>query len=93
MRTGSYLVNTARGPLVDEDAVADALDGGKLAGAAFDVHEHEPRVNPRLVASERAILLPHIGSAGRATRQAMAQLAVDNVAAVLRGDAPLTPVS
>jgi len=92
MRAGSYLVNTARGPLVDEEAVADALDSGRLAGAAFDVHEHEPSVNERLLVSNRTVLLPHIGSAGAATRRAMAELAVANVSAVLGGGPPLTPV-
>jgi len=93
MRRGSYLINTGRGPLVDEEALADALDSGQLAGAGLDVHEHEPRVNERLRASERVVLLPHIGSAGAATRDAMGLLAVRNVEAVLAGGRPITPVA
>lgn len=92
MRPGSYLINTARGPLVDEEALADALESGHLAGAALDVHAHEPRVNARLRACESAVLLPHIGSAGIPTRDAMGTLAVRNVAEVLQGRSALTPV-
>jgi lactate dehydrogenase-like 2-hydroxyacid dehydrogenase len=92
MRRGSYLINTGRGPLVDENALADALESGRIAGAGLDVHEHEPLVNERLRASERVVLLPHIGSAGAATRDAMGRLAVQNVAEVLAGRSPLTPV-
>lgn len=93
MRQGSYLVNTARGPLVDEEALADALDSGHLAGAGLDVHEHEPQVNERLRRLEQVVVLPHIGSAGAATRDAMARMAVSNVAEVLAGRPPLTPVT
>lgn len=93
MRRGSYLINTGRGRLVDEEALADALDSGHLAGAGLDVHEHEPCVNARLRNSDRVVLLPHIGSAGAATRDAMGRLAVRNVAEVLAGRDPLTPVA
>jgi lactate dehydrogenase-like 2-hydroxyacid dehydrogenase len=93
MRRGSYLINTGRGPLVDEEALADALESGHLAGAGLDVHEHEPQVNERLRASDRVVLLPHIGSAGAATRDAMGLLAVRNVEAVLAGGRPITPVA
>ncbi|WP_425846812.1 2-hydroxyacid dehydrogenase [Agrococcus sp. TSP3-2-1] len=92
MRRGSYLINTGRGPLVDEEALADALDSGHVAGAGLDVHEHEPRVNERLRGSDRVVLLPHIGSAGAATRDAMGRLAVRNIAEVLAGRDPVTPV-
>ena len=92
MKPGSYLVNTARGPLVDEEALADAVESGHLAGAGLDVHEFEPRVNSRLRALERVVLLPHIGSAATATRDAMGELAVRNAAAVLTGLPALTPV-
>jgi len=92
MRPGSTLINTGRGPLVDEEALADALEAGHLAGAGLDVHEHEPRVNDRLRASERVVLLPHIGSAGAATRDQMGRLAVRNVAEVLSGRPAVTPV-
>lgn len=93
MKRGSYLVNTARGPLVDEEALADALDSGHLAGAGLDVHEHEPEVNVRLREMEQVVVLPHIGSAGAATRDAMGTLAVRNAAEVLSGREALTPVA
>ncbi|KRC53100.1 MULTISPECIES: 2-hydroxyacid dehydrogenase [unclassified Nocardioides] len=93
MRKGSYLINTARGPLVDEEALADAIECGHLAGAGLDVHENEPRVNDRLRRMDEVVVLPHIGSAGAATRDAMAGMAVDNVVEVLSGRAPLTPVT
>lgn len=92
MKTGSYLINTARGALVDGAALVSALRNGPLAGAGLDVYEHEPNLAPGLLELENAVLLPHIGSATRATRNAMAMLAARNVAAVLSGDPPLTPV-
>lgn len=92
MRPGSVLINTARGPLVDEAALADALRDGPLAAAGLDVYEHEPAVHPALLALPNAVLLPHIGSATRGTRTGMAVLAARNVAAVLGGHPPLTPV-
>jgi len=93
MRKGSYLINTARGQLIDEESLADALDRGHLAGAGLDVHEHEPKVNERLLRMEQVVVLPHIGSAGAATRDAMANMAVSNVVEVLSGRPPLTPVT
>ncbi|MGO1523440.1 MAG: 2-hydroxyacid dehydrogenase [Nesterenkonia sp.] len=93
MKPGSYLLNTARGPLVDEEALADALEAGHLAGAGLDVHEYEPSINERLRSMENVVLLPHIGSAGDATRNRMASLAFKNLVAVLNGLDPLTPVS
>jgi len=92
MRPGSYLINTARGPLVDEEALADALESGHLAGVGLDVHQHEPRLNDRLRADRRTVLLPHIGSAGAWTRDEMCLLAVRNVISALSGGAALTPV-
>lgn len=92
MPRGSLLLNTARGPLVDEDALADALERGHLGGAALDVHEHEPRVHPRLLARSDVVLLPHLGSATHETRAAMLHLALRNVAAVLAGETPPTPI-
>jgi glyoxylate reductase len=88
MRSDAILVNTARGPIVDEDALADALDAGRLLGAGLDVHEREPRVHPRLAASPRTVLLPHLGSATVATRERMAQVVARNLLAVLSGDPP-----
>ncbi|GFZ97605.1 2-hydroxyacid dehydrogenase [Nesterenkonia alkaliphila] len=93
MKPGSYLINTGRGPLVDEQALADALDSGHLAGAGLDVHEFEPQTNPRLRAMEQVVLLHHIGSAGDKTRYDMAALAFRNASAVLNGEDPLTPVT
>ena len=88
MRPTAVLVNTSRGPVVDEEALAVALEGGRLFGAGLDVYEREPAVHPRLLAAPRTVLLPHIGSATVATRTAMALLACASVRAVLAGDAP-----
>lgn len=93
MRPGSILVNTARGPIVDEAALAEALSAGPLAAAGLDVFEREPAVHPALLALENVVLSPHIGSADRPTREAMASLAVANVVRVLAGDPPVTPVT
>jgi lactate dehydrogenase-like 2-hydroxyacid dehydrogenase len=92
MRPTALLVNTARGAVVDTDALVRALQEGRLAGAALDVFEDEPRVDPRLLALEQVVLTPHLGSAADRTRSAMCGLAVRNVAEVLAGRPPLTPV-
>ena len=92
MKPTAILVNTARGPVVDEAALVEALRTGGIAGAGLDVYEHEPELNPGLRELENVVLLPHVASAGRATRDAMGGLAVANVRAVLRGESPLTPV-
>ncbi|MCR6484745.1 D-glycerate dehydrogenase [Amycolatopsis sp. OK19-0408] len=92
MKPGAYLVNTTRGPVVDEAALADALEAGEIAGAALDVFEKEPEVEPRLLGREDVVLSPHLGSATVETRTAMAVLAARNVVEVLDGRAPLTEV-
>jgi glyoxylate reductase len=92
MKRGSYLINTARGSLVDEAALVQALSDGHLAGAGLDVYEQEPEVHPGLLTLPNVTLLPHIGSATPNTRRAMASLAIRNIEAVLSGRPPLTPV-
>lgn len=93
MKRSAFLVNTARGPLVDEAALVWALREHVIAGAAIDVFEEEPAVHPALPELENVVLVPHLGSATRETRTAMADLAVRNVVAVLTGRPPLTPVT
>jgi glyoxylate reductase len=88
MKPTAVLVNTARGPVVDEDAVAAALEDGRLFAAGIDVYEREPEVHPRLLAAPRTVLLPHIGSASVATRTRMARVAAAAVADVLSGRRP-----
>jgi glyoxylate reductase len=93
MKRSAYLINTARGPVVDEAALVWALKNRIIAGAALDVYEDEPRVHPELMTLENVVLAPHLGSATTETRTAMADLAVHNVLAVLAGNPPLTPVA
>jgi glyoxylate reductase len=90
-RTG-YLINTSRGPVVDEEKLAWALRERLIAGAALDVYENEPEVHPGLLTLENVLLIPHLASATTETRTAMADLAVSNVLSVLAGQPPLTPV-
>ncbi|MFL5382183.1 MAG: 2-hydroxyacid dehydrogenase [Longimicrobiaceae bacterium] len=92
MKPGAFLVNTARGALVDETALVEALRGGRLAGAGLDVYEREPELAPGLLELDNVVLLPHVGSATRDTRTRMAMVAARNVHAVLSGRPPLTPV-
>jgi glyoxylate reductase len=92
MKASSYLINVARGPVVDEEALVWALTEGVISGAALDVFENEPEVNPGLLKLENVLLAPHIGSATRETRTAMAALAVKNCVSVLLGERPITPV-
>jgi glyoxylate reductase len=93
MKPTAFLINTARGPIIEEAALVDALASGSIAGAALDVYENEPEVHPGLLALENVALLPHLGSATVETRSAMAALAARNVVEVLAGRDPITPVS
>jgi glyoxylate reductase len=88
MKKTSFLINIARGPVVDEAALARALEEGKIAGAGLDVYEKEPEVHPGLLRSPQAVLVPHIGSATIETRRRMAVLAVENCRAALEGRVP-----
>jgi glyoxylate reductase len=93
MKPSAVLVNTARGPVVDEEALAAALERGDIFAAGIDVFEREPEVHPRLLAAPRTVLLPHIGSASQATRTRMAQMACDGAVAVLAGELPANLVT
>lgn len=93
MKPTAYLVNTARGPVVDESALVDALRGGRIAGAGLDVYEQEPKMAAGLADCPTAVLLPHLGSATHATRAAMARIAAENLVAVLQGKRPAHPVN
>ena len=93
MKRSAYLINTSRGPVVDEAALAWALKERLIAGAALDVYEKEPEIHPGLMSLENVLLIPHLASATTETRTAMADLAVSNAVAVLNGQPPLTPVS
>lgn len=92
MGTSAVLVNTSRGPVVDEEALAEALHAGTIFAAGIDVYEHEPAVHPLLLDAPHTVLLPHIGSATEATRRAMARLACTQVRDVLQGRPPAHPV-
>lgn len=91
MKPSAYLINTARGGVVDEHALVTALKSGKIAGVALDVHENEPNMNPELLLMENVILTPHIASATHEVREEMTKIAVDNILAVLSGQPPLNP--
>lgn len=93
MKPTAVLVNTSRGPVVDEEALAVALEDGTIFAAGLDVYEREPDVHPRLLAAPRTVLLPHIGSASVATRTRMARVASEGVRAVLAGERPTNLVT
>ncbi len=93
MKKSAFLINTARGPIVDEAALVAALENGEIAGAGLDVYEHEPVVNDGLLNRDDVVLLPHLGSATEETRSAMATLAAQNAVAIASGGVPLTPVN
>jgi lactate dehydrogenase-like 2-hydroxyacid dehydrogenase len=88
MRSGALLINTARGAVVDEEALVRALEEGPLAGCGLDVYEREPSVHPGLLAAERAVLLPHMGSGTIEARLAMGDLVRASIAALARGESP-----
>lgn len=88
MKPGAFLINTARGDVVDEAALIEALQAGTIAGAGLDVYEAEPAVPDALKAMQNVVLLPHLGSASRETRVAMGMRAVDNLTAFFNGDPP-----
>ena len=92
MKKTSYLINTARGPIVNEEALANALINKTIAGAGLDVYEHEPKVNEKLLKLDNVVLLPHLGSATVETRTAMATTAANNALEILSGNKPLNPV-
>ena len=88
MKKTAFLINTSRGPVIDEKALVEALRKGKIAGAGLDVYEDEPRITPGLIGLENSVLLPHVGSATLETRTKMAEMAVCNLLAYLRGEKP-----
>ena len=92
MKPTAVLVNTSRGPVVDEVSLADALESGRIFAAGLDVYEEEPKVHPKLLELENVVLAPHIGSASMETRDRMATLAAENLRAVLSGEPAKTPV-
>jgi glyoxylate reductase len=93
MKRGALLINTARGPIVDEAALVAALESGHLGGAALDVFENEPEVHPGLLPRDDVVIVPHLGSATVETRQAVARVALSQVELVLRGERPTHSVN
>lgn len=93
MKKSAFLINTARGPIVDEQALVEALEAGEIAGAGLDVFEFEPKVNVGLLNRQNVVLIPHLGSATAETRAAMAALAAANAIAIANNQQPITPVN
>lgn len=93
MKSGAYLINTSRGPVVDEAALAEALRAGKIKGAALDVFENEPEVHPGLLDLDNVVITPHIASASIETRGRMSEVAAENVIAAFTGERPPTIVN
>jgi glyoxylate reductase len=89
MKPGSFLINTSRGPVIDEVALVQALESGAIAGAGLDVYENEPAITPALLGDARVVLMPHAGSATVETRREMARMVVEDVRRVLAGEKPL----
>ena len=88
MKPTAFLVNTARGPIVDEQALVQSLTDRRIGGAALDVYEHEPRVEPALLKMSNVVLTPHLGSAVSELREVMAHVVVDNILAIVEGRQP-----
>ena len=93
MKKSAFLINTARGPIVDEAALVRALKGKKIAGAGLDVFEHEPKVSAELKEMKNVVIVPHLGSATTEVREEMAGIVVDNILALLEGRRPLNCVN
>jgi glyoxylate reductase len=88
MKKSAFIINTARGPIIDEDALVRALKSRKIAGAGLDVFEREPKVHPELKKMKNVVLNPHLGSATVEVREEMANIVVDNIEALLAGRSP-----
>lgn len=88
MKPTAFLINTARGPIVDEQALVDALQANMIAGAGLDAHEHEPNVNPALLGMPNVVMTPHLGSAARDVRERMANRVADNIVSIIEGRMP-----
>jgi len=90
MKPTAFIINTSRGPVIDEAALVRALKDSKIAGAGLDVYEHEPQVSPELIAMPNVVLTPHLGSAVLELREGMAHVVVDNTIALIEGRPPVS---
>jgi glyoxylate reductase len=93
MKDGVVIVNTARGAVIDEAALVEALDSGKVASAGLDVYEEEPKIHPGLIRNENVLLMPHLGTHTYETQKTMEVLVIDNIRAAITGGELLTPVN